>query len=144
MGWGKKKSFTLMWRCNQLLSGFLANDHLPRVSRQLFLPINDKCDTGRMCLTAEENPEKSQPGERLIKAVRSVIASNGAPYFQMRPLGSHSKSGREKERMKESFTLEWQCNYFLSGFVENDHLPRASRQLCLPINYKCNKGMIQG
>jgi hypothetical protein len=29
-----KKSFKLVWRCHQLLSGFLANDLLPRVSRQ--------------------------------------------------------------------------------------------------------------
>ena len=53
-----------------------------------------------------ENRGKPQIRDRLMKVVRPVIASNGAPYFQMRPLGSHSKSGREKERMKESFTLE--------------------------------------
>ena len=29
--------------------------------------------------------------------VRPVIASNGVPYFQMRSVGSHSMSGREKE-----------------------------------------------
>ena len=28
-----KKSFLLVWRYHQLLSGFLANAHLPRVSR---------------------------------------------------------------------------------------------------------------
>ena len=31
MGYGQK-SLTLMWWCHQLLSGFLFNDHLPRVS----------------------------------------------------------------------------------------------------------------
>ena len=29
----KQKSFKLVWRCHQLLTGSLANGHLPRVSR---------------------------------------------------------------------------------------------------------------
>ena len=29
-----QKSFKLVWRCHQLLSGFLAKGHYPRVSRQ--------------------------------------------------------------------------------------------------------------
>ena len=33
MGCGLK-SFKLVWRCHQLLTGFLANYHLPFVSRQ--------------------------------------------------------------------------------------------------------------
>ena len=33
MGCGQK-NFQLVWRCHQLLSGFLAKGHLPRVSRQ--------------------------------------------------------------------------------------------------------------
>ena len=34
-------------------------------------------------------------------AVRPVIASNGVPFLQMRSVGSHSRSGREKEGNKE-------------------------------------------
>ena len=34
-------------------------------------------------------------------AVRPVIASNGVPFLQMRPVGSHSTSGREKEGNKD-------------------------------------------
>ena len=34
-------------------------------------------------------------------AVRPVIASNGVPFLQMRSVGSHSKSGREKEGNNE-------------------------------------------
>jgi hypothetical protein len=34
-------------------------------------------------------------------AVRRVIASNGIPFLQMRLVGSHSPSGREKEGNKE-------------------------------------------
>jgi hypothetical protein len=36
-----------------------------------------------------------------MKAVRRVIASKGVPYLQMRLVGSHSMSGREKEGNKE-------------------------------------------
>ena len=35
-----------------------------------------------------------------MKAVRPVIASKAVPYLQMRSVGSHSTSGREKEGME--------------------------------------------
>ena len=38
----KKRSFKLAWQRHQLLPGFLANGHLPRVSRQSHLEANDK------------------------------------------------------------------------------------------------------
>ena len=63
------------------LSGFLANGLLPRVSRL----STDKDETGnvdqspRIYLTAGENPGKLQLGDRSMKAVLSVIASNGVP-----------------------------------------------------------------
>ena len=47
-------------------------------------------------LSAEENP-----GDRLIKAVRAVIASIGVPNLQIRLVGSHNTSGMEKGRNKE-------------------------------------------
>ena len=66
------KCFKLVWRCQQLLSGFLAIGHLPRASRQSHLSNNDKGDNGMIpgavhrspgiCLTAEENPGKLQLG----------------------------------------------------------------------------------
>ena len=37
-------SFKLMWRCHQFLSGFLTEDHRPRVSRQSRLSANDNYD----------------------------------------------------------------------------------------------------
>ena len=49
---------------------------------------NDKGDN-EMILGADE------------EAVRSVIASNGVPLLQMRSVGSHSTSKREKEGNKE-------------------------------------------
>ena len=33
--------------------------------------------------------------------VQPVIASNGVPFLQMRSVGSHSTSGREKEGIKD-------------------------------------------
>ena len=92
-----RKSFKLEYRCHQLLSGFLAKGHLPRVSRQLPLSANDKGDnkiisgavhrSTNIYPTAEKNSGKSQLGDRLMKAVRSVIASYGVPYLQMRSVG---------------------------------------------------------
>ena len=42
--WAAEKSFKLVWRRHQLLSGFLTNGHLPRVSRQSCLTVNDEGD----------------------------------------------------------------------------------------------------
>ena len=36
-----------------------------------------------------------------MKVVQPVITSNIVPFLQMRSVGSHSKSGREKEGKKE-------------------------------------------
>ena len=36
-------------------------------------------------------------------AVRPVIASNGVPFLQMRSVGSHSSSDREREGKKDFF-----------------------------------------
>ena len=59
-------------------------------------------------LMAEETPRKPQLEECLMKAVQSVIASNGVPYLKMRSVGSHSASGREKEGKDE---IEFDSQY---------------------------------
>ena len=66
-------------RYHQLLFGFLANDHLPRVSRQSCLSANDKGDnkiipwtvheSPVIYLTNEENPGKPHLGDCLMKAL---------------------------------------------------------------------------
>ena len=79
------------------MSGFLDNDHFPRVSHHSHLS-GDEVKPGAMhrshdiYLTAEENPGKPQLGESLTKAVRPVIASKLVPYESV---GSHIKSRRE-------------------------------------------------
>ena len=55
--------------------------------------------------TAKENPEKPEIGGHLLKAVRLVTISVGVPFLQMRSVGSHSTSGREKEGIKERMGL---------------------------------------
>ena len=41
-----------------------------------------------------------------MKTVRPIIASNEVPFLQMRSVGSHSASGREKEGNKERIGLD--------------------------------------
>jgi hypothetical protein len=65
-----QKSLTIIWRCHQFLSGFLANGYLLLVSR---LSANDKGDNEMLLgtvhrppgiyLTAEENFRKPQLGD---------------------------------------------------------------------------------
>ena len=66
-----QNGFKLLWQCHPLLSGFLANRHLPRVSRQTHLTANDKGDnemipaavhrTPDIYLTTEENSGNLKP-----------------------------------------------------------------------------------
>ena len=70
----------LIWRCHQLLSGFLTNDHVPRVSHHSCLSVNDKGDEVKIPeivqrfpgidLTNEEEPGIYELGDRLKMAVR--------------------------------------------------------------------------
>jgi hypothetical protein len=52
-----------------------------------------------------------------MKAAKPVFVSNGVPYFQMSPVGSHSISRRDKEGKKERkggmnmVNLTLKCNY---------------------------------
>ena len=63
------KHFKAVWRCQQLLSVFLANGHFARVSHQSSLSANDKDDemisgavhrSPGIYLKTEEIPGKSQ------------------------------------------------------------------------------------
>ena len=64
----------------------------------------------------EKNPGKSQLGERLNEgAVRTVIASNGIPFLQMRSVGFHNTSGR-KDGKDEVMMELLQGNTFLINY----------------------------
>ena len=55
-------------------------------------------------LTAEKTPGKPQFDEGTL---RPVIASNGVPFLQMRSVGSHRMSVREKEGKYEGSILAY-------------------------------------
>ena len=50
-----------------------------------------------ICFMTEVDPGIRQLGERLLKATRPVLVSNGVRYLQIKSVGSHSTSGRENE-----------------------------------------------
>ena len=111
MGCGQKKLYVIV-----VISEFLVNDQLPRVSRQSCVSANDKGDnelkreavrrSSCIYLTAAENPGKFQLGGRLMKTVWAVMAPNGVPYLQMMSVGERSTSERAKEIMgKEAYVL---------------------------------------
>ena len=79
-----QKSFKLVWRCHQLLSGFLAKGHLSRVSCQSRFLANDKGDyeIRGLCtdfLSFALQLWKISSWRSSMKAVRPFIASNGIP-----------------------------------------------------------------
>ena len=52
-----------------------------------------------ICLTAEKTLARRPSDEGVV---RPVIASNGVHFLQVRSVGSHNTSGKEKEGIKES------------------------------------------
>ena len=87
-----------MWRCHQLLSGVLGNGHLPRVQRQSRLSASDKGENDIIQRTLVQiswhltysrgTLRKTSARGPSMRAVRSVIASNGVPYLQLMSVGS--------------------------------------------------------
>ena len=76
------------------------------MSRQSRVSTNDKGDNKMIPEAVHSSPviyitSEENPGDSLMKAVWPLIASNGVPYLQMRSVGSHSTSGREKEGNKD-------------------------------------------
>ena len=55
-----------------------------------------------------------------MKTVRTVIASNDVPYFQMRSVGSYSMSEMEKEERMGSMTL-FIIDTFTTQTTEDKH-----------------------
>jgi hypothetical protein len=98
-GLRRKKSFKTVCRCHQLLSGFLAKGHLPRVAgqshRSLMIRVIMKWSR-RLCtdLLALKKTWAKRPFDE--GAVRSVITLNGVLNLQMRSVGSHSTSRKVK------------------------------------------------
>ena len=51
--WAAAKKLKLVWQCHELLSGFLANGPVPRVSR---MSANDKGDNDMIPRTVHRSP----------------------------------------------------------------------------------------
>ena len=128
MSCSQKKLYASL-RCIQLLSGFLAIDHLPLMSRESRLSDNCKSDNGvklgtvqrsaDFYLTAQENPGNPQLWDRPIKTVPPVIAWNGGPYLQMTGriaqhifVGERKRAGgrnRKEEYILSCYKLKLTC-----------------------------------
>ena len=87
------KSFKLVWRCDQLLSGFLANCQLPRVSLKVGVTMWWYRGLCKDLLAFALQLRKTSARRPSMKAVWAVEV----PYLQIRSVGSHSTPGREKE-----------------------------------------------
>ena len=75
-----KTSFKLVWRCQQLLCGLLANGHLSRVSCQSRLSANDKGDIDLVPEAVHKSPgiyliAKEIPGKPQLGTVDEYCAT---------------------------------------------------------------------
>ena len=146
------------------MSGFLANGHLPRVSRQSRMSANYKDDdemipglcTDLLAFTLQvrktrENFSKETLHEgcaishRLKWGPLDRIARQEEKWKEKRGcIIVTSCPGRHWAAAKESFKLVCRCQQLLSGFLTKDHLPRVSSQLHLSANDKDGNEMIPG
>ena len=146
-GYGQQ-SFKLVGRCHQFLCGFLANDHLPRVSHQSHLSANGKGTVQKfhdIYLRAEGNPGKPQLGDlrwRLCDHHRLKWAP--FPSNEVGRIAQHLEKERKELRVTVQWILflflwpvaygamgygkkglkqlvVWQCHLLLSGFLANGH-----------------------
>ena len=103
-----QKIFKLMWRCNQLLSGILANNQLSRVSRQSHPSTNDNGDNeikyGTMYRSPRflaftswlRKPRKISANRPSNEAVWPIIASNGSLTSKWRRYDRSARQGRRR------------------------------------------------
>ena len=111
-----QKSFTLVvWQCHQLDSQSKATCSECHISHVCQTNKGDnKVKMGAqhrspgIHFTPEGNPRNPLLGDHLMKAVLLFIASNGVPYLQIRSVGLHIMSGREKKGKKEKSVMGWQ------------------------------------
>ena len=105
--WAKvKNSFRLVWRCHQLLFGFIANGHLLRLSHRSRLSANDDDEmipeavhrSPDIYLIAEENPGKSQIEELVDGCATSQRLKWGSlPPNNVCRIVQHVKNGKGKK-----------------------------------------------
>ena len=107
-----QKSFTLVRRCQQLLSGLLAKRYAPSVT-SITSVANDRVTmkwSRRLCtdlLAFSLQLRKTSARRPSMKAVLQVIPSNGVPYLHMRSVGSHITSGVGKEGKMDNKLIQF-------------------------------------
>ena len=121
-----QKGFKLVWRCHQLLSGFLSKGQLPWVLHQSRLSANtsNKGDNEMtpaavlqspgIYITSEENPRKPHLRDHLMKAVRLVI-SNGVSYLLITSWDrTVSQEIKRKAKWKKIYfiAISWHTTFF--------------------------------
>ena len=117
---------------------FIAKGHLPRVSCQSHLSVNDRIILRwyrGLCtdlLAFALQLRKISAKKPSIKSVRTAITSNGIPSLQIRSVIYHSTSGREKEGKNK--------NGQDSQELEEVSLSEKSIQLSVDINRVKNLG----
>jgi hypothetical protein len=119
-----QKNFKLAWRCHQLLSGFLVNGHLPRVSYQSRPSANDMGDnevilgavhrSPGIYLTAEENPG-NQLGDRLVKccATNHRLKWGSLPPNEVGRIAQHVREEKEGKKGRTGFDPSCTVKLFL-------------------------------
>ena len=111
----EQKSFKLVWQCHHLLSKFLASGHLPRVSLQSRLSVNDKGDNGMVpvdvhrspgiYLTAEVKPGKPQIEDCQWRLWDQSSAQMGpVPPIAVGRIAQHVRIGRGRDKL---YRLIW-------------------------------------
>ena len=60
-----------------------------------------KFDNDLLTFTSWMRKSPENLGDRLMKAMRSVMTSSGVPYFQMTSTGSPARQKRDKEYIQE-------------------------------------------
>ena len=108
MGCGQN-SCKQVWRCHQLLSGFLANVYLPRVPRQSRLLANDKGDneiipgavhrSPGIYLAAEKTPGKPQERVNEDSATSHQLKWDSLSPNDAPSIPRHVRKGGGKERV---------------------------------------------
>ena len=93
-----------MWQCYQILSGFLFNGHLPRVSRQSRLLANDKGEYEKIPEVVHRSPGIYLTAEKTLENLsQETVASNEVPLPQNKICGiaHHVIEGEGRKGVKD-------------------------------------------
>ena len=112
------KSFMLVWQCHQLISWFLANSHLPRVSRRLIIRVIIWWNW-RVCTDLMECALRLRKfSENLTRRQSSILASLCLKFGSSMDIHGFLGYGQN------GFMLEERNHQLLSRFLANEYFPQ--------------------